>query len=61
GATVYQVGIYCSIRDPSGNAESFDRIVKQTCSDFHALTNARVVRGRHLAPTGLHRHAPTRS
>ena len=53
GATVYEVGIYCSIRDPSGNAESFDRIVKQTCSDFHALTNARVVRGRHLALQGF--------
>ena len=53
GATVYEVGVYCSIRDPSGNAESFDRIVKQTCSDFHALTNARVVRGRHLALQGF--------
>ena len=53
GATVYEVGVYCSIRDPTGNAESFDRIVKQTCSDFHALTNARVVRGRHLALQGF--------
>ena len=60
GATVYQVGIYCSIRDPRGDAESFERIVKQTCSDFHALTNARVVRGRHLALHGLHRHAAAR-
>ena len=53
GATVYEVGIYCSLRDPRGEVESFDRIVKQTCSDFHALTNARVVRGRHLALQGF--------
>lgn len=53
GATVYEVGIYCAIRDPRGDPESFDRIVKQTCSDFHALTNARVVRGRHLALQGF--------
>src|SRR5208283_2162900 len=53
GATVYQVGIYCAIRDPRGDPETFDRIVKQTCSDFHALTNARVVRGRHLALQGF--------
>ena len=53
GATVYTVGIYCSIRDPRGDIESFERTVKQTCSDFHALTNARVVRGRHLALPGF--------
>ena len=40
GATVYQVGIYCAIRDPSGDAERFERTVKQTCADFHMLTNA---------------------
>jgi len=53
GATVYQVGIYCSIRDPSGNPETFARTVKQTCADFHGLTNAKVVRGRHLALAGF--------
>ncbi len=53
GATVYQVGIYLSIRDPRGNPETFQRTVKQTCSDFHALTNANVLRGRHLALPGL--------
>ena len=53
GATVYEVGIYCSLRDPRGDPESFDRVVKQACSDFHALTNARVVRGRHLALQGF--------
>jgi hypothetical protein len=53
GATVYNVGIYCSLRDPAGNADSFQRIVKQTCSDLYALTNARVVRGRHLALQGF--------
>ena len=53
GASVYTVGIYCSIRDPRGDMESFERTVKQTCSDFHALTNARVVRGRYLALPGF--------
>jgi hypothetical protein len=53
GATVYTVGIYCSIRDPRGHAETFERTVKQTCSDFHALTNARVLRGRYLALDGF--------
>ncbi len=53
GATVYRVGIYCSIRDPRGDAEAFSRVVRQTCSDFHTLTNAKVVRGRNLAKPGL--------
>jgi hypothetical protein len=53
GATVYQVGVYCSIRDPRGEPEAFTRAVKQTCVDFHALTNAKVVRGRHLALQGF--------
>ncbi len=53
GATVYEVGIYCALRDPAGHPESFERTVKQTCADFHTLTNARVVRGRHLALHGF--------
>jgi hypothetical protein len=53
GATVYTVGIYCSLRDPRGEVESFERTIKQTCSDFHALTNAKVLRGRHLALEGF--------
>ena len=53
GATVYEVGIYCALRDPAGHPESFERTVKQTCADFHTLTNARVVRGRHLALQGF--------
>lgn len=53
GATVYQVGVYCAIRDPAGQPERFERTVKQACSDFHTLTNARVVRGRHLALPGF--------
>ncbi len=53
GSTVYQVGIYCAIRDPRGDGELFGRIVRQICQDFHTLTNARVVRGRHLAKPGL--------
>ena len=53
GATVYQVGIYCAIRDPVGDPERFERTVKQACADFHTLTNARVVRGRHLALHGF--------
>ena len=38
---------------PPGDPESFERTVKQTCADFHTLTNARVVRGRHLALAGF--------
>ena len=53
GATVYDVGVYCSIRAPHGDPESFERTVKQVCADFHALTNAKVVRGRHLALAGF--------
>jgi len=53
GATVYDVAVYCSIRDPHGNPETFERTVKQICTDFHGLTNAKVVRGRHLALAGL--------
>jgi hypothetical protein len=53
GATVYRVGIYCAIRDPRGHAEPFRRVVRQTCADFHTLTNARVVRGRNLAKSAL--------
>ena len=46
--------IYCSIRDPARRRrELFERTVKQTCADFHALTNAKVVRGRHLALAGF--------
>jgi hypothetical protein len=53
GATVYDVGIYCSLRNPSGDPESFQRTVKQICADFHGVTNAKVVRGRHLALAGF--------
>jgi hypothetical protein len=53
GATVYDVGVYCSIRSPHGDRERFERTVKQVCADFHGLTNAKVVRGRHLALAGF--------
>ena len=53
GSSVYRVGVYCSIRDPRGDAEAFSRIVRQVCQDFHTLTNARVLRGRYLARQGL--------
>jgi hypothetical protein len=53
GASVYRVGIYLSIRDPHGRLESFQRTVKQTASEFHALTNARVIRGRRLCFPGF--------
>ena len=53
GASVYRVGIYCSIRDPHGRAEQFQRTVKQTAAEFHALTNARVIRGRRLNLPGF--------
>ena len=53
GASVYRVGIYCSIRDPHGRLEQFKRTVKQTAAEFHALTNARVIRGRRLCLPGF--------
>src|SRR5450755_2342281 len=53
GASVYRVGIYCSIRDPDGRVEQFNRTVKQTAAEFHALTNARVIRGRRLCLPGF--------
>ena len=53
GATVYQVGIYCAIRDPRGDRAQFQRIVGDTAREFHALTNARVVRGRRLCLPGF--------
>ena len=53
GASVYRVGIYCSIRDPRGRLEQFTRTVKQTATEFHALTNARVIRGRRLCLPGF--------
>ena len=53
GASVYRVGIYCSIRDPHGRLEQFKRTVRQAASEFHALTNARVIRGRRLCLPGF--------
>ena len=53
GASIYRVGIYCSIRDPHGRREQFKRTVKQTAAEFHALTNARVIRGRRLCLPGF--------
>ena len=53
GATVYQVGIYCAIRDPRGEQREFQRLVGDTAREFHALTNARVGRGRRLCLPGL--------
>jgi hypothetical protein len=48
GATVYQVGIYWSIRDPRGDPREFGRAVADSAREFHAITNARVIRGRRL-------------
>lgn len=53
GSSVYRVGIYYSIRDPHGRLEQFKRIVKQTAAEFHALTDARVIRGRRLCLPGF--------
>ena len=53
GASVYRVGIYCSIRDPHGRPSNSERTVKQTAVEFHALTNARVIRGRRLCLPGF--------
>ena len=60
GATVYQVGIYCAIRDPRGEQREFQRLVGDTAREFHALTNARVVRGRRLCLPGFDRDAAAR-
>jgi hypothetical protein len=53
GATVYQVGVYLSLRDPTGNTKQFDAVVGETARVFHSLTNARVIRGRHLNVRGF--------
>ena len=53
GATVYQVGIYCAIRDPRGDERDFQRVVADTAREFHGLTNARVIRGRRLCLPGF--------
>jgi hypothetical protein len=52
GATVYKVGIYCAFRDPRGDQRSFGETVGGTAREFHALTNARVIRGRRLCLPG---------
>ena len=53
GATVYDVAVYCSLRDPRGDIEEFDRLVGAVARQFHAHTNARVVRGRRLCLPGF--------
>lgn len=53
GATVYRVGVYLAVRDPTANTKQFDAIVSETARVFHALTNAKVIRGRRLNLRGL--------
>ena len=53
GATVYKVGVYLAVRDPTGNAKQFDAIVGETARVFHSLTNAKVIRGRRLNVRGF--------
>jgi hypothetical protein len=53
GASVYTVGVYCSIRDPRGDVEQFSRVVSAHASEFYQLTNARVTRGRRLCLPGF--------
>jgi len=53
GATVYRVSILAAIRDPRGQAEPFERVVKATAREFQAHTGARVHRGRWLCVPGL--------
>jgi len=53
GATVYDVGIYLALRDPSGDAKAFEQTVADCARAFHGLTNARLVRGRRLCLPGL--------
>jgi hypothetical protein len=52
GSSVYQVGIYLAIRDPTGDEKRFEAIVSETARAFHAATNARMVRGRRLNLAG---------
>jgi hypothetical protein len=53
GATVYDVGIYWAIRDPRGDPREFQRTVGDSAREFHAQTNARVIRGRWLCLPGF--------
>jgi hypothetical protein len=52
GATVYKVGVYLAVRDPHGDQERFDRVIRTICAEFRGLTNAKVVRGRRLNAQG---------
>ncbi|MHB8657715.1 MAG: hypothetical protein ACYC91_07125 [Solirubrobacteraceae bacterium] len=53
GATVYKVSISVAIRDPRGETEAFDALVKATAREFQAHTGARVIRGRWLSLPGF--------
>jgi hypothetical protein len=53
GATVYKVSISVAIRDPRGEADAFESLVKATAREFQAHTGARVIRGRWLSVPGL--------
>jgi hypothetical protein len=53
GATVYTVGVYLAVRHPGGDIREFDAIVGETARTFHALTNAKIIRGRRLNVRGL--------
>ncbi|MGI8559712.1 MAG: VirB4 family type IV secretion system protein [Solirubrobacteraceae bacterium] len=53
GATVYKVSISVAIRDPRGEPDAFDMLVKSTAREFQAHTGARVIRGRWLGFPGL--------
>jgi hypothetical protein len=53
GSTVYQVGIYLAVRELTGDTRRLDAVVGETARAFHAVTNARVVRGRRLNLPGF--------
>jgi hypothetical protein len=53
GATVYKVSISVAIRDPRGQADAFESLVKATAREFQAHTGARVIRGRWLSLPGF--------
>jgi hypothetical protein len=53
GATVYKVSVSIAIRDPRGEPDAFEAVVKSTAREFQAHTGARVVRGRWLSLPGL--------
>ena len=60
GASVYRVGIYCSIRDPQGRLEYFKRTVKQTAERVPRAHQRPGDPRAAALPSGLHLDAADR-